>query len=278
MWNSGVSKSTFKVHTKYFTYKLKDTIFIQCWKCKSFVIYELVCSKAKKQKRNEKTHKKPPKKQKKQTNKANEKPRQLRPALNISITHTSLFLDNTFVYMRLECLATEILYPTHYNDVMMSTTRVSIVYSTVCWGQDQEKHKSSASLAFMRGIHRWPVNSPHKRPVTRKMFPFDDVIMNGSDDCSIAFCIKIEWKTIKSHLRFVSDWENNGNYMTTLSVKETLWIVHSYTCKIFFKLLSTSYNQNMYVLLIMSRHAGMLQIHSKNPQATTLPIMLELRY
>ena len=29
----------------------------------------------------------------------------------------------------------------------------------------------------MRGIHRWPVNSPHKGPVTRKMFPFDDVIM-----------------------------------------------------------------------------------------------------
>ena len=30
---------------------------------------------------------------------------------------------------------------------------------------------------FVLGIHRWPVNSPHKGPVTRKMFPFDDVIM-----------------------------------------------------------------------------------------------------
>ena len=39
------------------------------------------------------------------------------------------------------------------------------------------KHQSSASLALVRGIHRWPVNSPHKWPVTRKMFPFDDVIM-----------------------------------------------------------------------------------------------------
>ena len=39
------------------------------------------------------------------------------------------------------------------------------------------KYQSSASLTFVRGIHRWPVNSPHKRPVTRKMFPFDDVIM-----------------------------------------------------------------------------------------------------
>ena len=44
-------------------------------------------------------------------------------------------------------------------------------------GADQRKHQSSASLAFVRGIHRWPVNSPHKGPVTRKMFPFDDVIL-----------------------------------------------------------------------------------------------------
>ena len=44
-------------------------------------------------------------------------------------------------------------------------------------GADQRKHQSSASLAFVRGIHRRPVNSPHKGPVTRKMFPFDDVIM-----------------------------------------------------------------------------------------------------
>ena len=45
-------------------------------------------------------------------------------------------------------------------------------------GTDQRKHQSSASLAFVRGIHRRPVNSPHKWPVTRKMFPFDDVIMS----------------------------------------------------------------------------------------------------
>ena len=39
------------------------------------------------------------------------------------------------------------------------------------------KYQSSASLAFVRGIHRGPVNSPHKGPVTRKILPFDDVIM-----------------------------------------------------------------------------------------------------
>ena len=39
------------------------------------------------------------------------------------------------------------------------------------------KHQSSASLAFVRGIHRWPVDTLHKGSVTRKMFPFDYAIM-----------------------------------------------------------------------------------------------------
>ena len=70
----------------------------------------------------------------------------------------------------------------HYNDIMMSTmtsqiTSLTIVYSAAYLGVDQRRHQSSVSLAFVRGIHRWPVNSPHKGPVTRKMFPFDDVIM-----------------------------------------------------------------------------------------------------
>ena len=70
----------------------------------------------------------------------------------------------------------------HYSDVTMSAmasqiTSVRSVQSTVCSGSDQRKHQSSALLAFVRGIHRWPVNSHHKGPVTRKMFPFDDVMM-----------------------------------------------------------------------------------------------------
>ena len=61
--------------------------------------------------------------------------------------------------------------------ITSQTTSITIVYSLVYSGADARKHESSASLAFVRGIHRGPVNSPHKRPVTRKMFPFDDVIM-----------------------------------------------------------------------------------------------------
>ena len=57
-------------------------------------------------------------------------------------------------------------------------TSLTIICSTVCLCVDQGKHQSSASLAFVRGIYRCPVNSPHKGPVTRKMLPFDDVIMH----------------------------------------------------------------------------------------------------
>ena len=60
-------------------------------------------------------------------------------------------------------------------------TSLTIVYSTVYPGADQSEHQSSASLALVWGIHREPVNSPHKWPVTRKMFPFDDVIMFDSE-------------------------------------------------------------------------------------------------
>ena len=70
----------------------------------------------------------------------------------------------------------------HYGDVIMSAiasqiTSLTIVYSTVYSHTDRRKHQSPAALAFVRGIHRRPVNSPHKWPVTRKMFPFDDVVM-----------------------------------------------------------------------------------------------------
>ena len=72
----------------------------------------------------------------------------------------------------------------HNSDVIMSRmasqiTSLTIVYSTIYSGADQRKHQSSASPAFVRGVHRWLVNSPHKWPVTQYMFPFDDVITSN---------------------------------------------------------------------------------------------------
>ena len=82
------------------------------------------------------------------------------------------------------CVGTNDRWPTlpetHYCDVIMGAvasqiTSITIVYSTVYSDADQRKHQSSASLAFVP-----PVNSPHKWPVMRKMFPFDDVITETS--------------------------------------------------------------------------------------------------
>ena len=72
----------------------------------------------------------------------------------------------------------------HYSGVVMSVmaskiTSLTIVYSIVYSGIDDRKHQSSASLAIVREIHRWPVHSQHKGPVTWKLFLSDDVIMSS---------------------------------------------------------------------------------------------------
>ena len=74
------------------------------------------------------------------------------------------------------------ILPEHYRDVIKTAmafqvTCVSIVYSDVCSGANQRKHQSCASLVFVRGIQWWPMDYPQKGRVTRKIFPFDDVIM-----------------------------------------------------------------------------------------------------
>ena len=92
----------------------------------------------------------------------------------------------------------------HYRDVIICAmasqiTSLTIVYSTFFSDADQRKHQSSALLAFVRGIHRWPMNSSHKRSVTRGMFPFDDVVMLTVDssapgrycDCFKSICFKL---------------------------------------------------------------------------------------
>ena len=102
----------------------------------------------------------------------------------IARQHTLYYYNNgkTECSKDLECIIEIPSATRHYCDIIMGAaasqiTSRTIVYSTVYSDADQRKHQSSASLAFVRGIQRGQVNSPHKGPVTRKMFPFDDVIM-----------------------------------------------------------------------------------------------------
>ena len=105
------------------------------------------------------------------------------------------------------------LFMIHYDDVIMGAmaslvTSLTIVYSTVYSGAYQRKHQSSASLAFVWGNHRGPVNSPHKWPVTRKMFPFDDVIMT--------FTLESRWPYNFYAISFWTHWPPRVTHKTTV--------------------------------------------------------------
>ena len=103
-------------------------------------------------------------------------------ALDWLLSHLAQMIANMICYVCNDFCYRSVIF--HYSYVIVGGTasqiiRLAIVYSTVYSGTDRRKHQSSASLVFVRGIHRWPVNFPHKRPLTRKMFPFDDVIMQN---------------------------------------------------------------------------------------------------
>ena len=89
----------------------------------------------------------------------------------------SNFMADIFAYAIRQTLKKLPLQSRQIGAMASQITSLTIVYPALYSGADQRKHQSSASLAFVRWNHRWPVNSPHKWPVTRKMFPFHDVIM-----------------------------------------------------------------------------------------------------
>ena len=81
-------------------------------------------------------------------------------------------------------------------EIASQITSLTIIYLAIYLDADQRKHQSSASLAFVRGIHRGPVNSPNKWPVTRKMFPFDDVIMDSKFEPEL---ILAKWRQMTTY-------------------------------------------------------------------------------
>ena len=119
-------------------------------------------------------------------------------------------------------------------------TSLTIVYSSVYSDANHRKHQSSASLAFVLGIHRWPVNSLHKKPVTRKMFSFDDAIMRSlsSLDSFLTICAIAMLRT---------DFARDGLqlYHTSVSTGHILWDALDYKYRLnqfcFIALLLTCY-------------------------------------
>ena len=123
----------------------------------------------------------------------------------------------------------------HYSYVIMTAmasqiTSIWIVYSSVCPGADQRKHQSTALLAFVRGIRRWPVNYPHKGPVTRKMLPFDDVIMQAIDlVLSEYFALIYEQSGVSSTLHIHREWlEVPATNLHEISQKDSVEVSQSH--------------------------------------------------
>ena len=103
---------------------------------------------------------------------------------SIFITSSKMELYFCIFPIVLVCIPT--VYETQFYDVIMGAmasqiTSLAVVYSTVYSGGYHRKHQGPASLACVWGIHLSPVNSPYKWSVTRKMFPFDDVIMERDE-------------------------------------------------------------------------------------------------
>ena len=119
----------------------------------------------------------------------------------------------------------------HYVDVIMGAiasqiTSLTIVYSIVYSDADQRKHQSSASLAFVRGIHRGLVNSLHKWPATRKMFPFDDVIMLWhQQDWNVTFVFRAGWQVYRlKNTHHHEEWQRDcGHAPRIWSVCQYPW-------------------------------------------------------
>ena len=138
---------------------------------------------------------------------------------------------------------------THNNDAIMISmayqiTSVSAVYSIVCSGADQRKHQSFTSLAFVRGIHRWPLNSPNKGPLTRKMFLFDDVIMRlscASTENDIFYLYRLTFIPTCNHMPIIRSAIKlliHSQTSTVLSLKfGKRWVISSYILFFFISIL-----------------------------------------
>ena len=153
------------------------------------------------------------------------------------------------------------LTATHYGDVIMGMMvsqipSLIIVYSTVYSGADQRKHQSSASLPFVRRIHRGPVNSLQKWSVTRKMFPFDDVIVELRTQHNQLNLHK--WKQIRNKCR-VATGENDVYVGYKVSAPFCLFFYINDSCDVYICSMTSwawnTYQWNMIVHVSGTWHA-----------------------
>ena len=139
----------------------------------------------------------------------------------------------------------------YYSDAIMSTmtsqiTGVLIVCLTICSEADQRKHQRSVSLAYVRGIHRWPMDSFHKGLVKRKIFPFGGVMMLWNQHprkgiqyiprnmhtafALLCFVVVIHW-LIFPYPSGLLHWHCGNLTIAPVPAKQTWWIWINTSCE-----------------------------------------------
>ena len=103
----------------------------------------------------------------------------------------------------------------HYSDVIMGAmasqiTSLAIVYSTIYSCTDQRKHQRSA----------WPVNSPHKGPVTRKIFP----LMRSSWVTDLYSGLAPIWRQSISGTNYVTVCPSNLQWRRDIKRVQHYWL------------------------------------------------------
>ena len=112
-------------------------------------------------------------------------------------------------------------------------------------------HQSSASLAFVRGIHRSPVNSPHNWPVTRKMFPFHDVIMCSNKVLNDSWWVLQDWEYFTHFSVVPVSIFLSIDFIVVICIVICITISYRYGFG-YFKIFETSLDMEKSLLLILS--------------------------
>ena len=134
------------------------------------------------------------------------------------LSKSIIYYHNQFIklYMlHIQHKSYESLQWNHMDGMTCQITGKFTVCSTASSGVHQIKHQILALLACVRGIHRWPVGSPHKGPVTQKMFLFDDVTVMYDTDIFLLWKIHVPirlWTLVGApptgdhHLAVIRSW------------------------------------------------------------------------
>ena len=149
----------------------------------------------------------------------------------------------------------------HYCGIIMGAmapqiTRLTIVYPTVYSDTNQRKHQSSASLVFVRWIHRWPVNNDLLANVSiwRRHHDHRFVWRNLLIVLAYFITVIIIWSSTLWHIKFVSFCISSYPRLFGLTVEIKLYQNgHSFVTTLISNVVG-NVNPAMYIIVTLHGH------------------------